>query len=220
MVPAFLMSAFVGLLSLLCLNAAIATPLALPIHQARQQPDGAEVLITGRVTVPDGLFESANLDKGFAIQDSTGGIYISTTHSLNLDLDEPIEVDGVLRNDGHGQRIVKLKAWHHRDRSSSVIAPTSASLREAGRRLDGVLVTVQGRIIRPLQEDAPYGDRLWIEDHTGQIQIYIPKSTHIRPQQLPFLEPGRTIRVTGFSSQYDDNDEVIPRLVEDIEAVE
>jgi DNA/RNA endonuclease YhcR with UshA esterase domain len=82
-----------------------------------------------------------------------------------------------------------------------------------------MLVTVRGTIIRPLQDDTPYGDRLWIEDSTGQLQIYVPKSTGINPSNLPFLKVGQTIQVTGLSSQFDQSDEIIPRSAKDIEKI-
>jgi hypothetical protein len=45
-------------------------------------PDGIEVTVTGRVTVTSGQFESASFDRGFALQDSEGGIYVSTDQTI------------------------------------------------------------------------------------------------------------------------------------------
>lgn len=211
---AFLLTAIIWHLGL---SSAIAFPRMCFIDQARQQPDGAEVVVTGTVTVPSGWFRSANSDAGFVIQDSTGGIYVTTDQNLDLSLGETVEVTGQLTDDGHGQRMLALTDWHRRDRALPSIAPKVVSAQRAGRDLDGQLVTVQGKIVQPLQDDAPYGDRLWIADDSGKIQIYMPKSTHIEPQQLPFLKVGQWIRVTGLSSQFDQNDEVVPRSRADIE---
>ena len=195
---------------------AIAFPRSMFIEQAQHQPEGANVIVTGNVTVLSGTFRSANLDEGFAIQDATGGIYVSTGHTLDLQLGEIIEVDGWLQHDGHGQRMLMLAKWQRRDRILPPIFPKMASAQEAGKQLEGQLVTVQGTIVQPLEADAPYGDRLWIEDSTGEVQIYIPKSTQISPQQLPCLNPGQTIQITGFSSQFDGRDEVVLRSRADI----
>lgn len=195
---------------------ALAFPRMCFIDQARQQPDGMEVTVMGKVTVPSGAYGSANLDEGFVIQDMTGGIYVTTERRLNLQLGETVEVVGKLKDDGHGQRMLSLQDWHPSDRPLPEIVPHIASAAAAAQYLDGELVTVSGQITRPLTDDAPYGDRLWIQDETGEIQIYIPKSTQIAPQELPFLKVGQTIQVTGFSSQFDDNDEVVPRSREDI----
>jgi len=198
------------------LSGALAFPRMCFIDQARQQPDGMEVTVMGKVTVPSGAYSSANLDEGFVIQDMTAGIYVTTERRLNLQLGDTVEVVGKLQEDGHGQRMLLLQDWHPSDRPLPEIVPHIASAAAAAQHLDGELVTVGGQIIRPLTDDAPYGDRLWIQDETGEIQIYIPKSTQIAPQELPFLKVGQTIQVTGFSSQFDGNDEVVPRSREDI----
>ena len=211
-----------GLVVLICglLNAgtAIAFPRTCFIDQARQHPNGAEVVVTGNVIVTSGTFGSANLDAGFALQDVTGGIYVTSDRRLDVQLGETVTVTGQLQDDGHGQRMVALTHWQRSQQPLLPIAPFPASARQAGQFLDGQLVTVQGTIVKSLQDDAPYGDRLWIEDDTGEIQIYIAKSTGIRPQELPFLAVGRRIQVTGLSSQFDNDDEVMPRSRQDITA--
>lgn len=205
------------MLWLLSPSAAIAFAPTLFIDQARHQPDAAAVIVTGVVTVPSGLFASANGDQGFAIQDPTGGIYIHSEQTIaGLQVGDTVQVRGVLQDDGHNQRILRLQEWHLSGRPFPPVTPPQVTLQVAGRHLDGQLVTVQGQITRPLKDDAPYGDRLWIADDTQEIQIYIPKSTQIDPQSLTFLRTGHHIQVTGLSSQYDDNDEVIPRTRADI----
>jgi len=209
--------ALVGIWLWLLPTTAIATPENLPIEQARQQLDGVEVQVSGVVTVPSARFESALMDKGFAVQDMSGGIYISTEQSLNLQPGDAVEVVGTVGDDGHGQRIVRLEQWQHREGDHALMPSQQVSVREAAR-LEGNLVTVQGTLTRSLKDDAPYGDRLWLADDTGTIQIYMPKSTGIQPQSLPFLKPGNTLQVTGFSSQYDGTDEIVPRSVKDLQA--
>jgi hypothetical protein len=195
---------------------AIAFPQTCFIDQARHQPNGAEVVVTGTVTVPSGVFSSSNLDQGFAIQDVTGGIYVTSDRPLDIHLGETVTITGQLTDDGHGQRMLALRDWHHSQRPLLPFAPLSATAEQAGKWLDGQIVTVRGEIVKPLQDDAPYGDRLWLRDDTGEIQIYIAKSTGIVPQELPFLAVGRTIQVTGLSSQFDENDEVMPRSRQDL----
>lgn len=195
----------------------LAFPRTCWIDQARQQPNGAEVRVNGTVTAASGLFSSANLDNGFAIQDATGGIYVTTDEALNMAEGLILEIAGTLTDDGHGQRMLRLHTWRVSDRPLPAVIPQIASVKTAGRWLDGKLVTVHGEITQPLKEDAPYGDRLWIRDATGDIQIYMPKSTHIDPIDLPFLKPGQMIQVTGISSQYDSNDEIMPRSRADIQ---
>lgn len=195
---------------------AIAFPKTCFIDQARHQPNGAEVTITGNITVPSGAFASANLDEGFAIQDVTGGIYVTTDEKLPLYLDETVTITGQLQDDGHGQRMLQLQNWQRSQRPLLPLSPRLTSAQQAGKYLDGQLVTVRGEIVRPLKDDAPYGDRLWLRDDTGEIQIYMPKSTGIAPWELSCLAVGHTLEVTGLSSQFDDSDEVIPRSRSDL----
>ncbi|MEM9491290.1 MAG: hypothetical protein AAGC55_19240, partial [Myxococcota bacterium] len=61
---------------------------AIPIADARAQPEGTEVTVEGFVTVAPGIFESATFEKGFAIQDGEVGVYISTTELASVTLDQ------------------------------------------------------------------------------------------------------------------------------------
>jgi uncharacterized protein YdeI (BOF family) len=192
---------------------ALAAPLS--IGQARQMPDGIEVTVTGRVTVTSGQFESASFDRGFALQDSAGGIYVSTNQVTDLQVGETVTVTGTLQDDGHGQRIIQMTTEERRDRATQVVTAKPVSI-AAAKHLDGSLVSVHGTLVRALVDDAPYGDRLWIADDTGTVQIYIPRSTKIAPAELSFLKPGQTLQVTGLSSEYDGSDEVIPRDRQDL----
>ena len=57
---------------------------------------------------------------------------------------------------------------------------------------------------------------VFIDDGTGETQVFIPASTGINPFRLPFIEPGRRIRVRGFSGQFLAQYEVLPRVLLDI----
>ena len=47
-------------------------------------PLGSIVTVQGTLTVPAGAFRSGTFDEGFAIQDHTGGIYVSIATNLGL----------------------------------------------------------------------------------------------------------------------------------------
>ena len=68
----------------------------ITIAAARSLPLGTVVTIDGSVTVPSGAFSSSTFDQGFAIQDSTGGIYVSTADNLGFALREQVRVTGTL----------------------------------------------------------------------------------------------------------------------------
>src|ERR1700750_1095382 len=66
-----------------------ATPYAPAVHvisiaEARSLPPNTVVTVDGSVTVPSGAFSSSTGDQGFAIQDHTGGIYVSVADNLGF----------------------------------------------------------------------------------------------------------------------------------------
>src|SRR5215475_5422928 len=67
-------------------------PKTISIAEARSLPLGTAVTIDGSVTVPSGAFSSSTFDQGFAIQDRTGGIYVSTPDNLGFDFKQQVRV--------------------------------------------------------------------------------------------------------------------------------
>ncbi|MGH8700069.1 MAG: hypothetical protein ACREVR_02680, partial [Burkholderiales bacterium] len=65
---------------------AAANAVTLSIADARDEPLGTIVTVQGTVTVPTAAFTSSTFDRGFAIQDATAGIYVSTTFDPGLNL--------------------------------------------------------------------------------------------------------------------------------------
>ncbi|MEM1309435.1 MAG: hypothetical protein AAGF98_08155, partial [Cyanobacteria bacterium P01_H01_bin.153] len=94
-----LLACLLSLMAWLVAPAAIAFPQTMFIGQARHQPNGADLKVTGRVIVPSGAFSSATLDQGFAIQDATGGIYVTTQETMNLQLGDTVQITGKLQED-------------------------------------------------------------------------------------------------------------------------
>src|SRR5262245_60466787 len=72
------------------------TPKTISIAEARSLPLGTVVTIEGSLTVPSGAFSSSTFDQGFAIQDRTGGIYVSTPNNLGLAPRQQARVTGTL----------------------------------------------------------------------------------------------------------------------------
>ena len=73
-----------------------ANPKTISIAEARSLPLGTVVTIDGVVTVPSGAFSSSTFDQGFAIQDRTGGIYVSVPDNLGLTTRQQVRVTGTL----------------------------------------------------------------------------------------------------------------------------
>ena len=69
-----------------------ADPKTITIAEARSLPLGTIVTIDGSVTVPSGAFSSSTFDQGFAIQDRTGGIYVSVPDNLDPRTQDDIRI--------------------------------------------------------------------------------------------------------------------------------
>src|SRR5262244_1343829 len=76
-------------------SGALAPP-TLSIAAARSLPLGTEVTVDGSVTVPSGAFSSSTFDQGFAMQDHTGGIYVSVADNLGCAPRQQVRVTGKL----------------------------------------------------------------------------------------------------------------------------
>ncbi|SRR6266536_475145 len=65
-------------------------------RSARSLPLGTVVTVDGSVIVPSGAFSSSTFDQGFAIQDRTGGIYVSVGDDLGFAPRQQVRVSGTL----------------------------------------------------------------------------------------------------------------------------
>lgn len=208
-------------LALAAIPATSATPVVTAAHDphpidigaARQLPLGTVVTVEGSVTVPSGAFSSSSFDEGFAIQDHTGGIYVSVADNLGITDRQRVLVTGQLVDSfglltlvpasdsdvevhGHGQRVRPL--WV---RTGSV-----------GAANQGKLVRVVGVINQPVVPDPPFGNKVFIDDGSGPIRIFVNTSTGI---DVSGLAQGQLLSVVGFSSEFNDP-EIDPRFQSDL----
>jgi hypothetical protein len=202
---------------LLALRAAAAAE-TVSIADARSEPLGTVVTVQGTVTVPSAAFTSSTFDRGFAIQDSTGGIYVSTSFDPGLNLLLRVRVTGTLADDGFGLLVLRPASESDVTRLSGValVAATAVDTGEVSEETEGLLVAVEGTITRGPTNDLPFGYSVFLDDGTGETQIFIPASTGVNPFRIPFVEPGRRIHVRGFSGQFQTQFEVLPRWNGDI----
>ena len=174
----------------------------IAISEARDLAAGAAVTIQGRVTVPSGTFASAIGDEGFAVNDRTGGIFVCT-HDTNYNLRNrrAVEIQGTM-DDTHGMPCVlatRVDQIGRRDlRLPTGNVPTSAV---------GSIVTVQGEIVR-VEADEQYGTKVFIDDGTGEREIFI--GTKIA--QPRWIREGTKIRATGFVAQFPGFNETTPEI--------
>lgn len=199
------------------LPASYATPAAsgpISIAAARAMPLGSTVTVQGALTVSAGAFASGTFDQGFAIQDHTGGIYVSIATNLGLAPRRLARVTGQLA-DSFGLLILVVNS--PADVRALGVGPTVAPQRLAtgaiGEVSEGRLVAVVGTITQPVASDLPYGYRFAVNDGSGESQVFVYASTGI---DLSRLAVGQRVRVIGFSSQFNAHYEINPRIPGDI----
>ena len=205
----------------LLLFAAVAAQAAPPathvisIAQARALPPGTVVTVDGSVTTPSGAFESSFFDKGFGLQDRSAGIYVSLQTDLGVAPRRQARVTGTLQ-DSFGLLIlvpadpsdVKLHGAGPR------VEPRWVPTGGVGEATEGRLVRVVGTITQAPTSDPPFGYKFFVDDGSGELQIFVNTQTGI---DLSGLMAGQTVSVTGFSSQFDTHYEIDPRSPDDIE---
>ncbi|MBA2592200.1 MAG: hypothetical protein H0U97_08055 [Gammaproteobacteria bacterium] len=96
------------------------------------------------------------------------------------------------------------------------VGATPVDTGEVSEDTEGLLVVVEGTVTSGPTNDLPFGYSVFLDDGSGETQIFIPASTGVNPFRIPFIEPGRRIRVRGFSAQFQAQYEVLRRFRGDI----
>jgi hypothetical protein len=186
---------------------------AISIADARSLPAGTVVTVEGAVTVPSGAFASSTFDQGFGIQDETAGIYVSTADNPNLHLFRRVRVTGAVGDDGFGQLVLRPASLADVRRlpGAERIAPETVGTGDIGEDSEGSLMKITGTVTRPIVDDLPFGYQVFVDDGSGETQIFIPASTGINPFRIPFIRLGARVTAVGFSSQFLAQYEILPR---------
>jgi len=202
-----------GFLVLLLLQRAEAAK-TLDIADARALPVGTTVTIKGTVTVPSGAFASSFFDQGFAVQDKSGGLYVSLQTNIGVEIRDQVEVTGVVQVSfgllvlvPTDPEAIKLKGHGRR------VQPTVVRTGTVGESTEGLLVGVDGVITEGPINDLPFGYKFFMDDGSGAVQIFVNLETGIDVSELGV---GQHVRVIGFSSQFDTHYEIDPRQPSDI----
>ncbi len=207
-----LLPTLAGLAALLVASAAQAQ--VLPIATARLQPPGTVVTVQGAVSVPSGRYTASTFDQGFGLQDFSGGVYVSSAFSSGLGLFRRVRVTGVVGDDGFGVLVLRPATPADVVRLPGLfpVLPTPVDTGDVGEATEGKLVRVEGVVTQPVIDDLPFGYKVFIDDGSGELQVFIPASTGIDPFALPYVQPGRRIRAVGQSAQFLADIEVLPRF--------
>ena len=187
------------------------------IAEARALPLGTVVTIDGSVTVPSGAFSSSTFDQGFAIQDQTGGIYVSTSDNLGFAPRQQVRVTGTLADTLLPGLLVLVDVTDVKAHGSGPkVAARPVTTGGVGEATEGSIVRITGTITQPIVNDLPFGFIIVVNDGSGDVNVFVCASTGI---DVSGLSQGQTIEVTGFSGQFADHFEVDPRFQSDIRVV-
>ncbi|WP_438029998.1 DNA-binding protein [Sorangium sp. So ce233] len=189
---------------------------ALTVAEARALAEGSTVTVEGFVTVAPGTFNSATEEQGFAVQDATGGIYVSLPDALDLDLDVRVRVTGKLGQTAQ-QTVLNADAAAVTVLGGiGPVEPTFVTTASVGEQVEGLLVLVKGTVTRAVEDDQPYGFKVYIDDSSGETQVFV----HIVDGQpvidVASLAVDQAISVTGLAAQYEATYEVAPRHAGDL----
>jgi DNA/RNA endonuclease YhcR with UshA esterase domain len=209
----------VGVIAAAAFPAGAVQAAAISIAEARAAEPGTLVTVEGSVTVPSGRFSASTFDQGFAIQDGSAGIYVSVADDPKLNNHRRVRVTGVVGDDGYGQLVLRpgVDADVEILQGAARVAARQVATGDVGEATEGLLVEVTGSVVRGPTDDLPYGYSVYIDDGSGETQIFIPASTGINPFRIGYLDEGVAIRVTGVSRQFQNNLEVLPRTGGDIQ---
>jgi len=193
-------------------------PKTISIAEARSLPLGTVVTIDGAVTVASGLFASSTFDQGFAIQDRTGGIYVSVPENLGLAPRQQVRVTGKLADTVLPGLLVLVDVTEVKAHGAGPkVSPIAVATGDVGEDTEGQIVTITGTITQPVINDLPFGFIIFINDGSGEVHSFVCASTGI---DVSGLSPGQTVEITGFSGQFADDFEVDPRTQADIRVLD
>lgn len=186
------------------------------IEEARAGASGAVVTVEGHVSVPPGAFVSAMGDQGFAIQDDTGGVYVKLEEKQAYGLGERLRVTGTM-DEQNQLRILKAVPGDITKLSGTAqVAARDVGTGAVNEDVEGELVRVAGNVTQTFQDDSPYGYKLYINDGSGEVQVFVHVSAGLDKAMLEALAAGQRITVVGFAAQYETTYEVAPRQPSDL----
>jgi hypothetical protein len=198
-------------------NPSVPADKVISIAEARTLPLGTVVTIDGSVTVPSGAFSSSTFDQGFAIQDQTAGIYVSTIDNLGFAPRQQVRVTGTLANAVLPGLLVLIDVTVTKPHGSGPkVQPLPVTTGGVGEGTEGSLVRITGTITQPIINDLPFGFIIFLNDGSGEVHAFVAASTGI---DVSGLSQGQTIEVTGFSGEFAGAFEVDPRFQNDIKIV-
>jgi len=191
-------------------------PGIIAISEVYGVPQATDVFVQGRVTVPSGVFFGATRDPGFAMHDGTRGVYVQTRTDLKLEFGDTVRVSGMTG------RLNGMETIEARDieeiEEHEVQLPTG----HVEISTEGSVVVVTGVITR-IVDDNQFGAKVFVDDGTGEVDVFLSSSTELHSDIPDFVEVGRRIRVRGYVAyfpNFSSQPEIDPRTRKDLREIE
>ena len=178
----------------------------MPVAAARQLAQSIQVTVEGIVTVASGTF-----DDGFAVQDGSGGIYVTRTIGTPAKPGQRARVSG--KRVAPGEQVAIEPATIEFLGTGSVPAPPEVKTGAVGPATEGRLIAVRGKVAGEVIDDQPWGCKAYVDDGSGPLLVFIATATRI---DVKVLRAGQPLRVIGFSGRYEQHTELLPRAQSDI----
>jgi hypothetical protein len=181
----------------------------------RASPTGTRARVAGFVTVPPGRFNSSTDELGFAIQDASGGIYVTSTLVSDLPLGTPVRLQAELQSVNTQLTLVPIGPVE-KLAGSLLIEPQDMATGAVTEGTAGTLVRIGGRLTKEVKDDSPYGYIAYINDGSGEAKVFVNIVSGHPVIDIAGLTTGVDVQVTGFVFKYDNVLEVAPRQASDL----
>ncbi len=186
-------------------------PELVTIQEARALPANQYTKIEGFVTVPPGTFVSATGDFGFAIQDDTGGLYVSLFDELKIALGTKVRVIGQMADVSNQKVLITNFTGPDIVEGNRVVVPKDVTTKGVSEATEGQLVRIKGTVSKAVVEDKPYGIKAFVDDGSGVVQVFVCFAGEKPLIDTTKLTPGTAVEITGLAQQYLETYELWPR---------
>jgi DNA/RNA endonuclease YhcR with UshA esterase domain len=212
----FRLGSLAGLSALALAVTACGDDASMSIADARRNASGTMVTVEGQVSVQPGAFVSALGDEGFAVQDDTSGVYVKVDAKQAFGLNAHVRVTGTLDEQNQLRILKAVPAGISLLSGTRQVATKEVGTGAVNESVEGQLVRVRGSVTQAFQDDSPYGYKLYINDGSGEVQVFVHISAGLDKTLLQALTTGQRITVVGLAAQYEMTYEVAPRQASDL----
>ena len=175
------------------------------LEKIREFEPGDKVKVNGTVAVLPGVFST----QYFYIVGSPGvQVYSSKKLFPDLQVGDQVEVSGEL-SEIYGELRLKISVAEDIQKIAISTPPEPVIIEcdKIGENMEAQLVRLKGEVTDK------QGSTVWLDDGSGEIEVYIKTSTKINKAKI---KEGEAITVIGIVSQKDDSYRVMPRSQKDI----